>query len=149
MRLQGGRVLRTSANALWHVLHFVLLLCIWSDMCTSFWGHKPCWVFRSFCYTNQFFYCECYLNLYWSMNYHCMWQMRIVICMAIHLIWLDLTYIDGLVQDYSNSSVLAMDLLQLCFNQGHTWSVYIRHRIPTRQWPLLLTWFNYNPSINK
>ena len=64
--------------------------CIWSDMRTSFGAHKPCWVFRSFCYTNQCFYCECYLNLYWSVNYHCMWQMRIVICMAINLIWLDL-----------------------------------------------------------
>ena len=86
-------VLKTSANALWHVRHFFLLLCIWSDMCTSFGAHKPCWVFRSFCYTNQCFYCECYLNLYWSVNYHCMWQMRIVICMAINLIWLDLTWL--------------------------------------------------------
>ena len=87
-------VLSTSANALWHVRHFVLLLCIWSDMRTSFGAHKPCWVFRSFCYTNQCFYCECYLNLYWSVNYHCMWQMRIVICMAINLIWLDLTWLN-------------------------------------------------------
>ena len=90
----GRRVLSTSANALWHVSHFVSLLCIWSDLCTSFGVHKPCWVFRSFCYTNQCFYCECYLNLYWSMNYHCMWKIRIVICMAINLIWLDLTWLE-------------------------------------------------------
>ena len=96
-------VLSTSANALWHVRHFVLLLCIWSDMCTSFGAHKPCWVFRSFCYTNQCFYCECYFNLYWSVNYHCMWQMRIVICMAINLIWLDLTWLEFHPTLYSGS----------------------------------------------
>ena len=38
-------VLSTSANALWHVSHLVLLLCIWSDMCTSFGAHKPCCFF--------------------------------------------------------------------------------------------------------
>ena len=113
-------VLNTSANALWHVRHFVLLLCIWSDMCTSFGAHKPRWVFRSFCYTNQCFYCECYLNLYWSVNYHCMWRMRIVICMAINLIWLDLTWY--LQIDIKQASILLKSvgsMFNQCSCKGH------------------------------
>ena len=80
---RGRWVITTSADALWHVRHFVIMHIIRPVL-----GPIYPAVIHSYCYSNQCFSCECYLNLYWSRNYHCMWQTRIVICMVMNLIWL-------------------------------------------------------------
>ena len=52
----------TISRSLWHVRHFVNMH-MTKDMCISFGAHKPNWVFRSLCFTNLCFQCECYFNL--------------------------------------------------------------------------------------
>ena len=52
----------TISRSLWHVRHFVTMH-MTKDMCISFGAHKTNWVFRSLCFTNLCFQCECYFNL--------------------------------------------------------------------------------------
>ena len=55
-------------------------------------------------------------------------------------------YINGLMQDCSISSALSIEIVQSytkpsISSGSHCWSCYL--------WPILLTWFNFNPSMDK
>ena len=68
-----------------------------------------------------------------------------------------LYHIDGLVQERFNSSALVMELRLSCTNPSILLTIYILKPIVSlvskqdinNQGPLLLTWFNFNPSMDK
>ena len=78
----------TIGRSFWHVRHIGSMHVI-KDMCISFGFHKPNWVFRFLYITNSCFQCKCYfsLMLYTAL---CLWNMILLIRMAIKLIWFDL-----------------------------------------------------------
>ena len=57
--------------------------------------------------------------------------------------------VDGSVQDYTYSSALAMELLQSCTEPPMYRSQNQKKCQMDDLWPLLLTWFNVNPSMDK
>ena len=69
----------------------ILFLCIWSKICVSVWGPlNPTGLFAPFALRIYVFNVNAISISCYTLHYVCFWNVILVICMAIQLIWFDI-----------------------------------------------------------